>query len=162
MRGADSDENTGFADFEAAEAMNDDDTMDSELCVEQLADFFHLGESHGFVRFVIEVQGAATMGFIADKPIEGNDGAILTGTEVANKCRHIDGGVKQGKTVVFCGGGGHGSGSTPTHRRKKRDCVRIRESSIPGSKLLISGSYEGCAKRSQCWKTGGIALEQIG
>ena len=40
---ADGNENAGFANFEAAETVNDSDAMDGEFLMEQLADLSHLG-----------------------------------------------------------------------------------------------------------------------
>ena len=88
---ADGNENAGFANFEAAEAVNDSDAMDSEFLMEQLANLSHLGEGHRLVGFVVEIQGATTVGFVTDKPIEGNDGTVLGSADVTNDCVHVDG-----------------------------------------------------------------------
>ncbi len=113
MQGADSNEDAGFADFEAAEAVNDGDPVDGEFFVDQLANFFHLGEGHWFVSFVFEVQGAPPVRFIADKAIEGHDRPILAGTDVADNRRHVDRGMTQGKEVVFCSDMRHGQVFNP-------------------------------------------------
>src|SRR5208337_4535382 len=135
MRGADSNEDAGFADFEAAEAVNDGDPVDGEFFVDQLANFFHLGEGHWFVGFVLEVQGASPVGFVANKAVEGHDRPILA---VADDRRHVDRGTTQGKEVVFCSDVRHGQVSTPADRREKRDRIIFGEWRVPGSEFLIS------------------------
>ncbi len=88
---ADGNENTGFANFEAAEAVNDSDAMDGEFLVEQLANLSHLGEGHRLVGFVVEIEGATPVGFVANKPVEGHDGTVLGSADVTNDRVHVDG-----------------------------------------------------------------------
>jgi len=138
MRGADSNEDAGFADFEAAEAVNDGDPIDGEFSVDQQANFFHLGEGHWFVSFVLQIQGASPVRLIADKAIEGHNRPILAGTDVADNRRRVDRGMTQGKEVVFCSDVRHGQVSTPADRREKRDRIIFGEWRVPGSEFLIS------------------------
>ncbi len=77
----DGNKHAGLADFKAAEAMDDGNTVDSEFFVEKLADLAHFLQGHRVVGFVFEVTGLAAVRFIADEAIEGNDGAIEIGAD---------------------------------------------------------------------------------
>lgn len=65
------------------------------------------------------------MGFIADKPVEGDDSAILIGTELSSDGIQVDGGMEQCKSVIFGSAVHCGQGSTPTHWRKKGDSIIV-------------------------------------
>ncbi len=73
---ADGDKDTGVADFEAAQSVDDGYTMNRKLFMEKLANFVHFLQRHGSVGFVFEIAGLAAVGLVADKSIEGDDGAI--------------------------------------------------------------------------------------
>jgi hypothetical protein len=66
------------------------DAMDAIFFVELRADFAHFGEGHGLVGFVVEVEGGAVVGLIADETIEGDCGAVLGRTDVADQRSHVD------------------------------------------------------------------------
>src|SRR6266446_931289 len=88
--GADDDEDAGFADLEAAEAVDHGDAMDAVFFVELRADFAHFGEGHGFVGFVVEVKGWAIVGLVADETVEDDDGAVFGRAHVAGERGHVD------------------------------------------------------------------------
>jgi len=116
--------------------------MDGKLFMDQLADFFHLGKRHRFVRFVNEVLRASAMGLISDKTIESDDRSILIAADFANCCLQVNRGMQQFKAVVVRGCAFHGQASTPADRWKKRDIIIGGETSLPGGKLLISRSNQ--------------------
>jgi len=105
MGGADGDEHAGFTYFEVAEPVKDGRTVDSVGVMEVRADLAHLGERHGFVGFIFQVQSAAAVGLVAHEAIEGNDGAILIGAHVAGRSVRVNRCTQQFAPVV--GGGGH-------------------------------------------------------
>lgn len=106
MRRADGDEDAGFADLQATQAMGDGDTIDGEFVVDGGGDFADFGEGHGFVGFVVEIQRAAAVGLVADATVEGNDGAIVRGADVADQGGGVDGlADEQEKIVGGCGCG---------------------------------------------------------
>ena len=161
MRSGDGDEDAGFANIQVAEAVNDGEAMDSELFADELADFFHLGEGHRFVGLVLEIQRGTPMGFVADEAVEGNDCAVLAGTNVADHLRHIDGRVDQREVIVLSGNVGRWQVSAPANWWKKRDSIIVGEDRIPGSKLLVSGSHDRGAKSCQVRVTGRVTVEKI-
>ena len=100
MGRADGDEDTGLADFQAAEAMNDGYTVDAIFFVELRGDLAHFGESHGFVGFVVEIESGAIVGLIADETVEGDDSAVFGGADVADEGRDVDGITEEVADVV--------------------------------------------------------------
>ena len=101
MSGADGDEDAGFSNFESAEPVDDENAMDSELFVDVRGDFLDLGDGHGFVRFVFEIEGAAVSGMVADEPVEDDHGAICALADMAGKNGGIYGSVNK---LDFIGG----------------------------------------------------------
>ena len=90
MRGADRDENAGFSNFEATEAVDDGQPVNGEFFMDQLTDLPHLAKGHGFVGFIIEVQGKASVGLISHEAIKSDNRSILPGADVAKQCCPID------------------------------------------------------------------------
>src|SRR5260370_28983245 len=85
VRRADGNEYAGFTDLEAAEPVDHGNAMDTVSFAEVIADFAHFGESHGFVGFIIEIQSRAIVGLIAHETVEGDDGAVFGGADVAGQ-----------------------------------------------------------------------------
>jgi hypothetical protein len=104
---ADSDEDAGLANFEAAETVRDGDPIDGEFCVDVGGDFFQLRERHRFVGFVVEIERAAAVRIVANAAVEGDDGAIGIGANVADERCGIDW-VEAELEEVVGGGGRHG------------------------------------------------------
>jgi len=144
VRSADGDENAGFADFEAAESMDDRDAVDSEFFVELRSNFAHFGECHGFVGFVVKVKCRAMVRLIADETVKCHDGAVTGGANVADESAYVDRLAHQLENVVL-EGRGHGDGSAAAHGRKEGHFVAGAKRSVPGSKFLIAGSDHGRA-----------------
>jgi len=44
---------------------------------------------------------------------------------------------------------------------QKGNCIIIGQRRIPRCEFLVARSDEGGAERSECWESGGIAIEQI-
>jgi len=106
MSGADGDKDAGLADFEAAEAMNDCETVDGELLMDARSDFMELGEGHGFVRFVFEIESTAIFGVVADEAVKSDDGAVIGCSNMVGQQAGIDGDADELDNVIVCGGAG--------------------------------------------------------
>lgn len=83
MRGADSDEHARLPYFEPPKPVNDSYPVDSETIVNMFRDFLHLGERHGFVRFVLQIKRGSPVRMVAHAAIERSDGAVLIGANFA-------------------------------------------------------------------------------
>jgi hypothetical protein len=108
MGGAYGDEDAGFADFKAAEAVDNSQPMDGEPFVDGVADLANFREGHGFVGLVFEVECTAAVRFVAYETVEGDDGSIVVSADFVGNCRALDGRMDQGEKVVVYGGPGHG------------------------------------------------------
>jgi hypothetical protein len=162
MRCADGDEDAGFTDFEATEAMNDGEAMNGEFFVDGVANFTHFGNCHGLVSLVFKVEGTAAVGFVADKAVERDDRAVVVCADVAGNRGWVDGRVPKGKEVAVCGSFQHGGRLAPAHRGKKGDGITLSHNTVPGSKFLVSRSHERTAKRSQFRKPNSVTIKQAG
>ena len=161
MGSADGDEHAGFADLQAAEAMNDGHAIDGEFLVEQLADFAHFGEGHGFIGFVVEIQGAAAMGLVANETVEGDDGTVGVGAHLADDSGCVNRRAKEGEQVILCDGVWHGWVSTSAYGRKKGDRIIFGEWRVPGGEFFVPGSDEGDAICGKIREATGVAVEQF-
>src|SRR5207244_8006608 len=99
----------------------------------------HFGKSHGFVGFVIEVQGGAVVRLITDETIKSDNGAVFRGPDDAGQRNRVDGFSHQLKDVIV-GQCRHGDASAAAHRRKKRNLVAGTEGSVPGGEFLVARS----------------------
>lgn len=91
VRRADGNEDAGVPDLEAAEAVDDGDTVNGKFRVHLGGDIADLGECHGLVRFVVEVECAASVRLVADAAVEGDNGAVFSGADVADESSRVDG-----------------------------------------------------------------------
>jgi hypothetical protein len=139
VRRADSNEDAGFGDFEAAEAVHHGHAMDAVFFVELSADFAHFGEGHGFVSFVVEVKSGAVVGLVADEAVESDDGAVLGSADVAGQRGHVDRLADQLIDVIVRERS-HGDALAAAHGREKGDFVAGTERRIPGGEFLIARS----------------------
>ncbi len=162
MRSTDGDEDAGFTDFEATEAMNDREAVDGEFFVDGVANFTHFGNCHGLVGFVFEIESTATVGFVADKSVERDDRAIVVCADVASNRGCVDRSAEKDEEVTFYGSFQHGECLAPAHGRKKGDGITLSDNTVPGSKFFVSGSHERTTKRSQFRKTVSVTLKQAG
>jgi hypothetical protein len=160
VRGADSDEDAGFADLEAAETMNNGDAVNFVFFVELGDDFAHFGEGHGFVGFVVEVQCGAVVGLVADEAVEGDDGAVFGGANVADQGGHVDG-LAQELTDVVVEGRGHGSASAAAHGREEGDFVAGVERRVPSGEFLIAGGNKRGAEFGELRMARGVEDEEL-
>jgi hypothetical protein len=46
-------------------------------------DLLNFGQGHGLVGFVLEVEGAAVFGMVADEPVKDNDGAVCAAANIS-------------------------------------------------------------------------------
>jgi hypothetical protein len=93
MCGADGDEDARFADFKTAETMNDRDAVDGKFRVHFGSDFTEAAESHRFVGFVFEIEGAAAVRMVAYAAVEGDDGTVAGAPNDLNKSAGINAGT---------------------------------------------------------------------
>src|SRR5216684_3814579 len=100
MRRTDSDEDAGFADFEASEAVDHGEAMNGKVAANPRADITHRGEGHRFVSFVLEIERGASGGMIADNAVEDDHGAVFGGLDVFDKLRGADGSADQVEHVI--------------------------------------------------------------
>src|SRR5438094_10560779 len=77
VRSADGDNDAGFADLQAAGAMDDADMCDVESLVSLFAESFHLAQSHRFVGFVNELECEAALRPFARVTIQRDGGAAF-------------------------------------------------------------------------------------
>ena len=90
MRGANSNEHAGIADFEASEAVDDGQAMDLKFRADLSADFPHLGVGHGLVGLVLEVERVATLEIIADEAVEDDHGSVFGGFQAFEQLTRDD------------------------------------------------------------------------
>jgi hypothetical protein len=157
VRGADGDEYRGFFDFEPAKPMGNRDAVDGEFFVECRGDFSDFGDSHGFVGLVVEVEGAAAVGVVADAAVESDDSAVGGGAHMVDQRGDIDWLADEEDEIagggVVCGGvcrlgrrgrhgGGLGARLAATHGRKEGYFVAGEKRGGPSGELLVARSYE--------------------
>jgi len=142
MSGADRKEHAGFADFQAAQAVDHGQTMNGEFPVDHMADFAHLGEGHRLIGLVLEVQGTAPVRFRAHKAIEGNDGAVGIGADTAREFVGVDGLSNQSEKVIFGGGREHFGILTSAHGWEKSDGITFRDGRVPSGELFIARGHQ--------------------
>ena len=160
VRSANCDEDAGFANFQAAEAVRNGYAVDRELGVNFGRNLTHFGERHRFVGFIVQVQSAATMGLIANAPVEGDDGAVRARANTLNKRVRVDGFVdKQNK--VAAGRGGHPLASAAAYRREKGDFVAGIEWRAPRREFLVARSNQRTAIPCKLRETGYECGKQI-
>jgi len=82
MGARDDDEDARLADLEAAEAVEDRDVADLELFEGLGGERLDLAEGHLAVGLVVEVEGLAVAGVVADNAFEGADGTVRTGLDL--------------------------------------------------------------------------------
>ena len=141
VRRADGDKHTGFANFEPAEPVGHGEAMDAIFFVKLRADFAHLGERHGLVSFVVEIERRAVVGFVADETVEGDRGAVFGCAHVVNKPGRVDA-LAYELENVFVKRGGHTRESAATDWWEEGNFVAGAERSVPGGKLLVAGSHD--------------------
>jgi hypothetical protein len=159
MRGADGDEDAGFADLEAAEAVDDSEAMNGKFDVHLDGNFADLGEGHGFVGFVVEVERGAAVRLVADAAVEGDDGAVLAGADVADEGGRINGLVDETEDVIAKRS--HRVGSASTNRGKKSDFVAGAESGTPSGEFLIARGDERGAEAGELGMLRAVMGEEL-
>ena len=144
MRSADSDKDAGFANLEAAQAVNDGDAMNAVFFVKLSGDPSHFCEGHGLVGFVFEIQRGAIVRLIADEAIEGNDGAVFRCAHMIDQRMRINRLANKLEDVVVKNGC-HCFRSATADGWEEGDFITRMEHGIPSGKLLIAGSEDGGA-----------------
>ncbi len=156
MSGGDRDEDAGFAHGEAAEAMEDGDIANGKLLDRLSAQEMHLLQGHLFVRFVVEVQGRAAAGVVANDAVEDAKGSVGTGLDgVLDGCS-VDGITHEGD-LRGCSGI-----RASADRGEDGDLVSILEGAGAGAVLLIDGNGRESQRRGIGEAFVAEAREQIG
>jgi hypothetical protein len=91
VRGGDGNDDGGFADVEAAEAMDDGEIADGVVGEGLSGEAVHLREGHFFIGLVEKMEGAAATAVVADDAIEEDDGSVFAALEEAGNGGWIDG-----------------------------------------------------------------------
>lgn len=159
MRRTDGDKNAGFADLEAAEAVDDGDAMDWKFGVHFRSDLADFGEGHRLVGFVVEVERGAAMGFVADAAVEGDDGTVFVGADVADEGGRIDGLGNQTEHVIV--ERSHRGASASADRGKKGDFVTGMERGAPSGEFLIARRDQRSAKAGELGMTRAVMGEEL-
>ena len=131
------DVHAGFSNFKAAETVDDGDAMDGEIFVEMRGDLLNLGQGHGLVSLVFEIEGAAVLGMVADASVKDDDGAIGIPANEGCQCERVYGFVNNRDYIR--GRGGHGYTSAATYGGQEGNFITSRKGSVPGREFLITG-----------------------
>lgn len=137
MRSAYRNIHAGFSNFESAETVNQGDAMDGKVNVDVGGDLLNLGESHGLVCFVLEVERATIFGMVADEAVKDNNGAIFIAANIGCKSIAIYGFVNQRSDIS--GGRRHGYTSAAAYGRQEGNFVASVKGGVPRGELLIAG-----------------------
>ncbi len=137
MRGAYRDVHAGFADLEAAKAVDYGDAMDRELIMEVRGDLLNFDKSHGLVCFVLQVESATIFGMVADEAVKDNNGAIAVAANMSCERGWVYGFVNQHSDISR--GRGHGYTSAAAYGREEGNFVAGMKSRVPRCELLITG-----------------------
>ena len=116
-------------------------TVNRELGVNFGGDLTHLGEGHGFVGFVVQVESAAAVRLVAYASIEGDDGAVRTGADMANERVGVDA-LMNKQDQVAAGRRGHQFSLAAAYWRKEGDFVAGIEGRTPGGEFPIARGYQ--------------------
>jgi len=130
------DVHAGFSDFEPAQAVDHDDAVDGKRFVEVGGDFLNFSQCHGLVSLVLEVEGAAVLGMVADESVKDNDGAICVASNKSCQTNGVYGLVKQRNDIRR--GGGHGYTSATAYGWQEGNFIAGMKDGVPWSELLIA------------------------
>ena len=143
MCGAYRDVHAGFPNFEAAEAVDYRDPMDEEVIMDVGGDPLNFGQSHGLVCFVLEVEGAAVFGMVADESVKDNNGAIFIAANIRCQSERVYGFVNQRSDISRRRR--HGYTSAAAYGRQEGNFVASVKGGVPRCELLIAGGDQGRA-----------------
>jgi len=135
MGGGDRDEDAGFADGEAAEAMDDGDVAGREVLDGLGAEEVHLLQGHLLVGFVVEVQGWAATGVVANDAVENTDSSVRSRFNRPLDGRRVDGLTDESDHRS----GWLGRVETAADRRQDRDLVAVLQDIAARAVLLVDG-----------------------
>jgi len=156
--GANGDVYAGFADFEAAKAMDHGDAIDGKLLMKVRGDLLNFSQSHGLVGLVLEVEGAAVLGVVADESVKDDYGAVFMGANISCQGDRVYGFVNQQSDIG--GGDGHGYTSATAYRRQEGNFVAGMQNSVPRRELLIAGGDQRRAILPQFGVASGTVSEK--
>jgi len=149
------DVHTGFSNFEPAKAVDHGDAMDRELVVQVRGDLLNFGQCHRLVSLVLEVQGAAIFGMVADEPVKDNHRAVAVPANISCQSKRVYG--LENQLGDIRGGGGHGYTSATAYRRQEGNFIASMKDGIPRREFLIAGGDERRAVLLKFGVTAGIA-----
>jgi len=145
--------------LQPAEAMNNGDAMDREFGVHLGGDFANLGEGHGLVSFVVEVESGAAVRLVADAAVEGDDGAVFASPDVTDKRCRVDGLGDETEEIIAKRS--HRGGSTSANRRKKGDFIPGMERGAPSGEFLIARSNQRRAVAGKFGMSSAVMGEEL-
>src|SRR5882762_14005 len=150
------DEDAGFADLQASEAMDYFHIADFEFGQGLEGKFLHFLERHGLVGFILQVQRLATASVVADDALEDGGGAVFgTLEDIGDGCG-VDGVADQGAMRTACG-----CIRATGDRRKQSDFVSCLEYVRSSCELLIDRHRDARQVPLQFGRGGCAVIQQI-
>src|ERR1700730_11886657 len=140
--------------------MGDGDTVNGEFFMNLVTDFVDLGQSHGFVGFVVEIERAAAVRVVADAAIEGDHGTVFGGADVSDQGRRVDGLANQSEEVGI-GSTIHAITFPAAHGGKERDFITGMERRAPSGEFLVAGGHHRGAEARKRGLPGGVPGEEF-
>jgi hypothetical protein len=119
------------------------EAMDGKVIVDVGGDLLNFGQSHGLVCFVLEVEGAAVFGMIADESVKDNNSAIFIAANIRCESGRVYGFVNQRSDIS--GGRRHGYTSAAAYGRQEGNFIAGVKSGVPRCELLIAAGDQGRA-----------------
>jgi hypothetical protein len=131
------DVHAGFSNFEPAKAVDHGNAMDGKLIMDVSGDLLNFGKGHGLVSLVLEVQGAAVFGMVADESVEDHHGAVSIPANISRQSNRVYGLVNERNDISR--GGGHGYTSATTYGGQEGYFIASTKNGVPWCELLIAG-----------------------
>jgi hypothetical protein len=128
--------------------------MDGKLIVEVRGDLLNLGQSHGLVSLVLEVEGAAVSGMVADESVKDNYRAVSIAANLSSQGGRIYGFVNQRSDIG--GGRRHGYTSATAYGWQEGNFIASMKNGVPRCELLIAGRDQRRAVLLKFGVTAGI------
>ena len=154
MRSAYRDVHAGFSNFEPAKAVDHGDEMDGKLIVDVGGDLLNFSQSHGLVSLVLEVEGAAVFGMVADESVKDDDGAITIPANKSCQSFPVYGFVNQRNDIR--GRSGHGYTSATAYWWQEGNFIASMQNGIPRRKFLVAGGDQRRAILLKLGVTAGV------
>jgi hypothetical protein len=142
MGRGDDDCDAGLADQHAPETVDHRDVGDLVLRGDLAADSGQHLERHGFVALVVEAEGRAAPGVVADDALEDYDRSVAPGLHARGEGANVDSVPGQGKVVAALDDVDRVGTGAAAYRREEGDLVAFGQRCRKRGKLLISRDYD--------------------